>query len=300
VNAVEQVRDAGRGLMAARRIASDKPVRETAEELVKGFKENDLLTYASAISFQIISAMIPFALFVLGLIGFFDLNQVWKTNLAPDVQANVSPAAFSFINDTVNRVLAAKQLFWVTLGAGVFLWELSGATRAVMGVFDNVYCAERERPFWQRMRISFALALAVSACFLAALVVVRFMPLLWDGHHLAWTVQAAAFVLRWAVAAGLMLLAVGLLVHYAPATPQPLRWVSFGSTLVIGSWILMSIGFGFYLREIATYDSIFGNLASVFVLISYLYLSSVVLVAGVQLDAIVRKEVKGTASGVSR
>jgi uncharacterized BrkB/YihY/UPF0761 family membrane protein len=45
-----------------------------------------------------------------------------------------------------------------------------------------------------------------------------------------------------------------------------------------------------YLREIASYNTIFGSLATVVVLIAYLYASALVFLGGVQVDAMVRKD----------
>ena len=42
------------------------------------------------------------------------------------------------------------------------------------------------------------------------------------------------FLLRWAVAAALLTLAVGIVVRTAPADDRPLHWVSFGSALTVG------------------------------------------------------------------
>jgi len=53
-------------------------------------------------------------------------------------------------------------------------------------------------------------------------------------------------------------------------------------------WIVMSIGFGVYLSDVADYNSIFGGLATVVVLIAYLYAAAVVFLGGVQVDALVR------------
>jgi len=58
--------------------------------------------------------------------------------------------------------------------------------------------------------------------------------------------------------------------------------------LIMAGWLLMSLGFGFYLREIADYNSIFGGLATVVVLIGFLYASAVVFLGGVQVDALAR------------
>jgi membrane protein len=92
------------------------------------------------------------------------------------------------------------------------------------------------------------------------------------------------------VGTALLALAVGLLVHYAPGVRRPLPWVSFGTLLVIAGWVVMSIGFSVYLTQIASYGSVFGHLATVIVLMAYLYAVAVVFLAGAQVDAVVRRE----------
>ena len=95
---------------------------------------------------------------------------------------------------------------------------------------------------------------------------------------LAWGVFA--FVVRWALTAGLLLLAVGLLVRHAPATAQPLPWVSLGAAIVIGLWLVVSLVFYFYLTTIASYESAFGGLAAVIVVMAYLYISTTAFLFG--------------------
>src|ERR671928_1972538 len=116
----------GRLLREARAL---KP-REAWREILRGFHENDLLTYASAISFQVFFALIPLALLGLGLLGVFGLTDVWTSDVAPKLKANASPAAFTVVDQTVRQVLEQKQLFWATLGAAIAVWEVSGAMRA--------------------------------------------------------------------------------------------------------------------------------------------------------------------------
>ena len=110
--------------------------------------------------------------------------------------------------------------------------------------------------------------------------------------HAGWVLGALTFTLRWIVALGLLALAVALLVRYGPATPQPAHWVTFGSLLVIVAWVGMSVGFAVYVTQVAAYGSIFVNLASVFILFTYLYLSTIVFLGGIAIDAIVRRTVR--------
>jgi membrane protein len=263
-------------------------LRTLAREVVDGFEQNNLLTYASAIAFQILTAIVPFLLFLLGLLGFLDLADVWADDLAPDVEPRVSGATFELLDDTVRRVLDGRQLFWLTGGLLLALWQISGGVRAVMGALDGVYDTRRHRPALERYPLSIALALAVAALVAASAAVARFVPLLLG--DLPTILDVIFFVARWLLAIALLALAVGLLVHYAPGVRRPLPWVSFGTLLVIGGWVGMTVGFWVYLKEIADYDSIFGHLATLIVLMAYLYAAAVVFLAGAQIDAVVRRE----------
>lgn len=265
--------------------------RQYAHELVERFEEHDLLTSASAISFQIFTSLVPFALFAFALLGFLNLATVWRDDLAPHVHAHVSPAAYTIIDDTITRVLTSRQLFWMTGGLLLTIWQVSGAVRAVMGALNRVYRVRRQRSWRERMAVSLTLAVVVGGLLLVALAAVTLLPLAYGG--VGQPAGAALFAARWALAGALMLLGVGLLLRYCPAKERPIHWVSFGTLTIIGSWIAMSLAFGLYLRFVADYGSVFGNLATVVILMGYVYLSTVVFLAGAQVDAIVRRRVEG-------
>jgi membrane protein len=75
-------------------------------------------------------------------------------------------------------------------------------------------------------------------------------------------------------------------VRWAPASRRPWHWVSFGTALVVVAWLAMSALFGFYVRNVADYGSIFGNLATVIVAFEYAYLSAIVFLAGLAVDGL--------------
>jgi membrane protein len=271
---------------------------ELLRALLDGFKQHDLLTYASAISFQILTAIIPFLLFVLGVASSLHLNYVWRDHLEPQLRGNVSSAVFAVIENAVNNVFASRQVLWATVGGGLALWQVSGAVRAVMGALARIYGAPAERSFVRHHLISFVLSIAVGACFTSAALCLLLAPFFSVGHPgVAWYVFA--FLVRWVLVLALLLLVVGLLVRHAPATPQTLPWVSLGATIVITSWMLVSLAFYLYLTKLASYQSVFGSLAVVIVAMAYLYISTTVFLFGAQLDAIIRAQATGTLSGAS-
>ena len=75
----------------------------------------------------------------------------------------------------------------------------------------------------------------------------------------------------------------------APATHVPVRWVSFGSTVIVTGWLIVVGGYVVYATSIASYASVFGSLAAVFVLLVAVYLSAAVFLTGVLVDNAARR-----------
>jgi membrane protein len=269
--------------------------RRSGEALVRGYVENDLLTYASAISFRVFFALIPLGLFALGVLGFLHLDEVWRQDIAPEIRPSVSPAAFTVIEGTVKEVLGQRQLFWVTLGMAIAIWQISGAMRAIMRVFNAIYGVEDQRSFWRGIVVSCILATVAGVLILVAVVVARFgraaVQAALGGGPL---VAVLAFALRWGMTIALLLLVVAILGRFAPATRRPVRWGSFGALLVVVGWVAMSLIFAWYVSSIADYGSIYGSLATVIVTLEYLYLSVIVFLSGIQIDALARDSVEGS------
>ncbi len=182
--------------------------RRTFDALVHAFDEHDLLTYATAIAFNAIFAVIPLALSGLALLGVLGAESVWTEHLAPDLRGQVSPDVFHVIDSSVRNVFRARQGFWVTLGAALAVWEVSGAMRAVMTVLDRIYGVARKRGRVERYRVSLLLSLAVTVLLVAAAFVFELAPA---------TGSALATIARWPLAAALLLAALAAVVRWAPA-----------------------------------------------------------------------------------
>src|SRR4051812_40948406 len=269
-------------------------VRQHVDEVREDFAQHDLLTYAGAISFHVMTAVVPLALFTVALLGFLNLESVW-TNIADDLRPEVSPAAFTVIDDTIRNVLGSKEPAWLTVGLAVALWRQTVVIRTVSRALDRVYEADRKQPATERLATSVGLAAAVTALILLALAIIHLGPVVVPVDGVA--LGAISAILRWGIAGVLLLLSVGLVIRYAPATRQPLHWVTFGSLVCVGAWVVTSVAFGFYVTSIANYGSLFGSFATLFVVLTYVYLSAIAFLAGVVLDAHVREETTGSPDG---
>jgi membrane protein len=153
-----------------------------------------------------------------------------------------------------------------------------------MHALNSVYGTEEDRPFLEQLRVSVLLGLASMAALLLGIAAAQGIPSLIGG--------IPGFLIGWLLALVLLGLALGLLLRAGPDKSRPPAWVSFGAVLTVVLWVVASVLFGLYLQYVASYDTVFGALATVFVALEYLYLSSIVVLAGVQVDAIVREQIE--------
>jgi membrane protein len=263
--------------------------RELVLSTVRRVQENDLLSYASAIAFQVAFALLPLALATLAVLALLNLEEWWTQELAPEVEARVEQDAYSVIERTVDSVLSDRRFNWLTFGILFTIWQISGAVRATMLPLNRIYQSDEERPGWKRFLISIVLSVALAPLALVAIGLIQLGPRVAEQLDFAPALRVAFFFGRWGISVALLLLAAWLVIRYAPAKAPPFRWTGLGAVFVVAAWIGASLVFGWYATVIADYTTLFGSLAVVIVLLVYIYVSAGAFLFAAQLDACVRE-----------
>lgn len=262
-------------------------IRRGVGDIAEVFGKNDLLTYSSAISFQVLYAVVPLALLFLAGLGLVGAQSVWTQHIAPVLHRDLSHDAYAIADRTARRVMTAKRGFWLTGGLLVSLWGVGAALRSMMRPLNAVYESREHRSWRRRLVTSIGGGALVAATLLGALVVVLGGKLLHPGGVLA----VLVFVGRWLLGVLLLLLANAMLIRFVPAKKRPLEWVSVGSALCTVCWIVATIGFGAYISAVS-YSSFYGALAGVVLLLMYLHVAAIAFLLGVVVDSLLRDELK--------
>ena len=97
---------------------------------------------------------------------------------------------------------------------------------------------------------------------------------------------------RWGLAISLIALAFGLLARFAPAARRAKKWTSLGTALVVSAWIVQSLVFRFYLSAFAEFRTAIGGLVLVLVVTGFFYIAAIVLLVGIEVDELMRKDAK--------
>jgi membrane protein len=259
----------------------------------KDLADKRVMTHASAISFQLLFALVALALSGMAILSLLGLgDNFWQDGVRPVVREHLSPAVFKIVDGTVRQIEGPKEHLWLTVGLAIAIWKLSAAARVTNDALDEIYELKSHIKGLRRFRRSLVLGVAAGACLLtaAAIVIVGGVTL---GHVLP---GPLSFVLRWGAAAVLMLLAAALILRYGPSERQPAGWVSVGTILVVVAWGITSLAFGIYAAYIANWKTLFSGFTVAIAVLLYLYVSSVAFLVAAQLDLDVRKAA-GAATG---
>ena len=91
----------------------------------------------------------------------------------------------------------------------------------------------------------------------------------------------------------MVMLGLGILYRYAPDREKPQwRWVSPGAVAATILWVIASIGFTLYVANFNSYDKTYGSLGGVIVLLTWLYLSALMVLLGAVINAQSEKQTR--------
>jgi membrane protein len=275
-------------LMASRALSPTAKVGRILRPLGQAIARDRLLTYAAAIAFQSLLALIPLTLFGLGLLGAFRLASTWSNSIGPAIAHRVTAPVFHGIDYTVRRVLDHGSAGLIVFGALLATWYLAAAIRTIQEALNQIHEREDPRSWTRRGLVSAGLALGVGTCLVSSFLVVVVAPR--AARH--GSMHVLLGLGRWAAAVFLLALAVALLVRYAPGDHPDPRWVSAGSALIIGGWIAASLIFRWLVSSVLDFKSPSGSLTGLITLNGYLFMSALIFLLGVELDELLRRDAK--------
>jgi membrane protein len=162
---------------------------------------------------------------------------------------------------------------------------------AIIDVLNRAYNVVEFRPWWKRRLLAIGLTVAFALFVLLALVLVLIGPALaervagWIGLESA--VVTAWSLLRWPTMILLIVLGVDLVYHFAPNRPQRWAWITPGSLLATGLWLLGSFGFKLYVANFAEYNATYGTIGGVIVTLLWFYVSALSILIGAELNGVI-------------
>lgn len=249
----------------------------------RAFAEHDVGDAAAALTYYAFLAIPSLLLVAVGFFGLFaDPGTV--DSLVERLAGVVPAEAISLIDDSLTRVTEQRGggVAMVVVGFVVAAWTVSGAMGAVIRALNRIFGQLESRGFVRQRAVGLLVMLLV----LVALALV-FGLLVLGPHAAEWTGAGWLWwVLQWPVLVGGLLVAFGVVYWLGPnRETRRFRPISAGAVLAVVVWLAGSAGFAVYVSMLGSYNKAWGSLAAVIVLLTWLWLSSLALLLGAELDA---------------
>ncbi|MEZ0340475.1 YihY/virulence factor BrkB family protein [Mycobacterium sp. pV006] len=255
------------------------------------FSRDQCMDLAAALTYYTVLSLFPALVVVISLLGVVGQDER-TVDAILQIVADVSPGAAidtlrQPIEQIVNQPAAGLTLIIGILGA---LWSASGFVGAFGRAMNRIYEVEEGRPAVklriQQLLITFAGLIIVAAVALMLAVSGPIAEAIGGYIGLGSTGLTVWNIARWPVVLVLVVLGVAMLYRVSPNVKQPrFRWISVGAAVAIVTWVVASLGFGFYVANFGSYDRTFGALAGVIVFLLWIWITNLALLFGAEIDA---------------
>ena len=239
---------------------------------------------AAELSYFLLFSMFPLLMFVNSILARLDISIEGITPVLEMLPRTLRQLITTYLNQLSGTPSFSPML----IGIGLTLYFLSRAVRSMMRTVNDIYHVEVSRGMVKDVLIS----LGITAGFLVSVVcsfvlvvagraLIRLLPQIvpipqavLDATHDAsfWVMIAFIF---------LFLMLFNCVV---PNLHLKFREVWPGALFSLVAWILVSWVFSFYVDNMARYSVLYGSLAAIIILMLWLYIVSIILLMGPQLN----------------
>ena len=257
--------------------------------------EDDILDRAAELAYYFLFALFPALIFISAMFGLFASTKTQSTmELMIYMKRLVPPDAFGLVQTAFSSTTKASSGKTLTLGGLATLWSAAYGMSSAQTVLNVIFRTRETRPFWKAKLIAIALTLVIFVLVFVAMMllilgddIAKMMARHWmfgPGAAIGWKVIqvcAALFFLS---------LVFSITYHWGPDRERHRwKWISPGSVVGIAGWVLVSVGFRVYLHFFNTYAVTYGSLGAVIILLTWFYVSGLMLLLGAEINAVIER-----------
>lgn len=260
--------------------------------------ETDIFNRAAQVAFYFSFSLFPLLFFLVSLFGLIlGSTRTLRHELFTYLGRILPSSAFELVQTTVNEIATGSTSGKLTLGLLITLWSASAGVDSVRSALNEIYSL-KERRWWVGLKgQSIALTFVVVVLVLLVLGIFfygwRFAQIGLGYTGLEVTSPLVLVSIQWVAVILVMLFACEVVYNLLP--DFKLRrwiWITPGSVVAILLWISLTSGFRLYLEYFDTYNRTYGSLGAVIVLMLWLYLTSIALLVGGLINAVLAEDAK--------
>jgi membrane protein len=248
---------------------------------------NDL-THAASIAYYALLSLFPFLLLIISLLGSVTADESDRLAVLTFV-FRYFPTQLDFVTNQLDSFRQNHVQVGVA-GAVGLVWASLGVFGAITSAVNAAWGVEKQRSFLKHRLVSFLMLVAAGGFMIVALLAVTAMQIAsasWFGVMLSrfqWLRALQTLTFRF-LATILLTVGVGFVYYFIPNAKTRFRDVWVGAIVTGVLWHGAFDGFSWYIKHNSRLTVINGSIAAVVVFLLWIYVSSIILMYGVEFTA---------------
>ena len=276
-----------------RRKIKRESIIDTVIYLIVKVKNDDIFGSGAQLAYYLMLAFFPFLIFLMTLIGFSHLS---SADVLEWIQRLLPGSVYDLTKSTIVEVVDYQHTGILGVSIVLTLWSASTGMRGVIKSINRAYDIQETRSFITRCIIGMlgviGLALTVVSTLLMSVfgeVIGKYLNELLPFEHI---VAYLWNVIRHGAIIIILIVVFAIIYKIAPAKKVKFIEVLPGAIISTIGWIIASAGFSYYVNNFSNYSRIYGSLGTIFVLMTWLYITSMVFIFGVEINSVLEEEKK--------
>lgn len=279
------------------------PVYDVAVFFIKGLQKGALSMRAAAFSYNFFLALFPAIIFFFTIIPYIPIAG-FQDQLLDLMRSFIPKKAFDAVEETLFDIVKRPRGGLLSLGFIMAMYFSTNGIHSLIEAFNQTRHTIETRSWIKQRFISIILVVILSLLVIIAIALITLGPVALDflvKHNMLRDSFSYYLILagKWIVSSAMLFFAFSFLYYMAPAAESRFRFISPGSTLSTVLTIIASVGFNYYFNSISKYNTLYGSIGTLIIIMVWIYFNAMIVLIGFELNVSIRNAKRKFARPVS-
>ena len=253
---------------------------------VRKIVKDDVPGMSAQLSFYLILTFFPLLILIFTLISF---SPLLTEDLLYDVLSALPDQTVSLVWKIITGVTRSPSI--LISSAIIAMWSASAAMSTVAKAMNRFYGIREERNFIFVRLTGMVFVAAIVVLIILSFTIIVFGSLIGD----AISSYSPNYLPLWQILRLTVLLTCSVTIFIMIFKKMPNKQLKFkylwqGSVFTTIAWVLGSLVFSFYVNNFSSYHVIYGSIAGLIALVTWLYMSAYIILLGGELNSVIYSE----------
>jgi membrane protein len=275
------------------------PLYDVLHFFYQRLNQSEIQIRARALAFSFFLAIFPTIIFIFTLIPYIPISS-FPDKLLVLIGDFLPANTFEAAQDTIEDIVRHQRGGLLSFGFLFAIFISSEGIIELMTWFNKSFHGKEQRSYWKVRLMAITLTLTLAFFVFLALGLIVTSELLFyyiqeKGILVSFMEVILISIGKWVILLTLCFSAISLLYYFGPSKHEKLKFISAGSSLATLLIVITSLGFNYFITNFSQYNKVYGSIGTLIIILIWIYINSMVLLVGYELNVSIRKARKITS-----